>query len=457
MSRQESRLALPEGYQLHAYRIEGTLGRGGFGVTYEGVEEHTGRRVAIKEYLPAFIAVRSGDGTSVVPAESAAEPDYHWGLDRFRSEARTLLDVRHPNIVPVLQYFEANSTGYLVMEYQEGKALDAMLAPDRVLDPDGIDELFLPLLDGLAVVHEAGYLHRDIKPANIFVRRDGRPVLLDFGAARMALRGHSKSLTTIVSEGYAPYEQYESDSPQGPWTDIYGFGATMYRCMTGRKPADAPSRVAAEMRNATDPLTPVDQAARKTYPARQIEAAARALRVVEEQRPQTVAEMQGLLMPTRTVPARGATGSTPPAPVRNRRANILAIAGGAVATLVGILVIVLAVVFSGPGDKPGGVTGPGIAAPADPNDPAVRQQKASFLRACLAQMPSQRVCQCRADYLYSRLTIGDIRVFVAFQRAGGRGDMRVFVQRHFNGDAAKVKDFMNRLGGTMMGALSNCK
>ena len=266
MSSQESRLALPEGYQLHAYRIEGTLGRGGFGVTYEGVEEHTDRRVAIKEYLPAFIAVRSGDGTSVVPAESAAEPDYHWGLDRFRSEARTLLDVRHPNIVPVLQYFEANSTGYLVMEYQQGKALDVVLAPDRVLDADEIDELFLPLLDGLAVVHEAGYLHRDIKLANIFVRRDGRPVLLDFGAARMALRGHSKSLTTIVSEGYAPYEQYESDSQQGPWTDIYGFGATMYRCMTGLKPADAPSRVAAEMHNATDPLTPVARAARKKYP-----------------------------------------------------------------------------------------------------------------------------------------------------------------------------------------------
>ncbi len=448
MSSQESRLALPEGYQLHAYRIEGTLGRGGFGVTYEGVEEHTDRRVAIKEYLPAFIAVRSGDGTSVVPAESAAEPDYHWGLDRFRSEARTLLDVRHPNIVPVLQYFEANSTGYLVMEYQQGKALDVVLAPDRVLDADEIDELFLPLLDGLAVVHEAGYLHRDIKLANIFVRRDGRPVLLDFGAARMALRGHSKSLTTIVSEGYAPYEQYESDSQQGPWTDIYGFGATMYRCMTGLKPADAPSRVAAEMHNATDPLTPVARAARKKYPARQIEAADRALRVVEEQRPQTVAEMQGLLMPTRAAPARGATGSTPPMLARNRRANILAIAGGAVATLVGILVIVLAVVFSGPGDNAGS---------PNPNDPAVRQQKANFLRACLARNPSQRICQCRADYLYSRLTIGDIRVFVAFQQAGGRGDMRAFVQRHFNGDAAKVKDFMTRLTGTMMGALSNCK
>jgi serine/threonine protein kinase len=453
MSSQESRLALPQGYQLHAYRIEGTLGRGGFGVTYEGVEEHTGRRVAIKEYLPAFIAVRSGDGTSVLPAESAAEPDYHWGLDRFRSEARTLLDVRHPNIVPVLQYFEANSTGYLVMEYQEGEALDVILAPDKVLDPDELDELFLPLLDGLAVVHAAGYLHRDIKPANIFVRRDGRPVLLDFGAARMALSGHSKSLTTIISEGYAPYEQYESDSPQGPWTDIYGFGATMYRCMTGLKPADAPSRVAAEMRSATDPLKPIAEAAKKRYQPRQIEAAARALRVVEEQRPQSVTEMQGLLMPTRAAAGRAAATSdeATDAPVSSRKANMLAVVGGAAATMIGIVVIVLALVFSGSGN------GPDTATPADPSDPVVRQQKASFLRACLTQTPSQRVCQCRADYLYSRLTKSDIQVFAAYQRAGRRGDMRTFVKQHFKGDAAKVKAFMTRLTGTMMGALGNCK
>jgi serine/threonine protein kinase len=453
MSSKQDRLALPEGHQLHAYRIEGTLGRGGFGVTYEGLEEHTGRRVAIKEYLPAFIAVRSSDGTSVLPAESAAEPDYHWGLDRFRSEARTLLEVRHPNIVPVLQYFEANSTGYLVMEYQEGQALDVILAPDKVLDPSEIDDVFLPLLDGLKVVHKAGYLHRDIKPANIFVRRDGRPVLLDFGAARMALSGHSKSLTTIISEGYAPYEQYESDSPQGPWTDIYGIGATMYRCMSGLKPADAPSRVAAEMRSATDPLKPLTEVAKKKYPARQIEAADRALKVVEDQRPQSIGDMYGLLAPTKAAPSnnRPAADASPTAGKPSSRANLIAMAGGAAAVLMGVLVIVLAIILSG-----GGSEDPG-AGLADPNNPVVRQQKASFLKNCVAQVGSRKVCQCRADHLYARMTRDDVRIFAAYQQAGGRGDMRTFVRNYHKGDEKKVQAFMARLTGSMLGALNRCK
>ena len=450
MSSKESRLALPEGYQLHAYRIEGTLGRGGFGVTYEGVEEHTRRRVAIKEYLPAFIAVRARDGTSVIAAESAAETDYHWGLDRFRSEARTLLDVRHPNIVPVLQYFEANSTGYLVMEYQEGKPLDELLAPDRVLKPEEVDDLFLPLLDGLRVVHAAGYLHRDIKPANIFVRRDGRPVLLDFGAARMALSGHSKSLTTIISEGFAPYEQYESDSPQGPWTDIYAFGATMYRCMTGLKPADAPSRVAAEMRSAADPLKPLAEAARKKYPARQIEAATRALSVVEQNRPQSVEEMYGLLAPTQTAPARAAAAEgTAARPAGNRTANVLAFSGAAAAIAAGIVVIVLAAMFAGGG-------GPDDSA-ANPNDPVVQRQKANFVKNCVAQINQRKVCECRGEQLYSRMTRDDVLIFDAYQKAGGKGDLRSFVRNHHKGDAEKVKAFMARLTGAMLAALNACK
>ena len=124
---------------------------------------------------------------------------------------------------------------------------------------------------------------------------------------------------------------------------------------------------------------------------------------------------------------------------------------------VGIIVIVLAVVFAGPGAGPSSGPGSGPAAPADANDPVVRQQKATFLRACLAQNQSRQLCQCRANYLYSRLTKGDIQVFAAYQRAGGRGDMRAFVQKHFKGDAAKVRGFMTRLTGTMMGALSSCK
>ncbi len=311
--------ALPVGYELDGYRILRLLGAGGFGITYLAEEIAIGRKVAIKEYLPSGFASRDRDSISVRPVSATAQQQFTWGLERFRKEASTLVAFEHPNIVAVYRYFEANGTAYLVMQYVEGKPLDAILGGAKTLAESEIEEVILPILDGLDQVHAARILHRDIKPANIYIRMDGRPVLLDFGAARQAFGSETRSITAIISEGYAPFEQYEAKGDQGAWTDIYAVGAVLYRCITGQRPAAAPERVSARLRNAPDPLTPVRVAAAPPAGARYseavLDATERALGITREERPQSIAELRALLRgapTTRPAPSalQGTVGPT---------------------------------------------------------------------------------------------------------------------------------------------------
>jgi serine/threonine protein kinase/HAMP domain-containing protein len=234
-------VALPVGYRLFEYRIDALLGQGGFGITYLATDVNLNSKVAIKEYLPEDIAYRSTDDS--VSAKNPEDQDfYDHGLEAFLVEARTLATFRHRNIVRVARFFEANSTAYMVLEYERGKSLKAWWQEKKSIPERDVLTLFLPLLDGLGAVHDAGYLHRDIKPDNIYVRdEDGSLVLLDFGAARQA-KGSADD-TNIVTPGYGPIEQYFSGD-QGPWTDIYAFGATLYWMIAGKKPIEAPQRMA---------------------------------------------------------------------------------------------------------------------------------------------------------------------------------------------------------------------
>ncbi|MGH9577442.1 MAG: serine/threonine-protein kinase, partial [Terriglobales bacterium] len=233
--------ALPPGYALHEYRIESVLGAGGFGLTYLATDGNLSLKVALKEYLPAEVAARSEDST-VQPKSDAASASFQWGLQRFMDEAKTLASFRHPNIVRVMRFFEANHTGYMVMEFVEGKPLSEWILVRRPLPQPVLLTLATSLLDGLAVIHKSGFLHRDIKPANITIRDDGSPVLLDFGSARQ-LMGGNQELTAVVSPGYAPLEQYHAHGRQGPWSDLYAFGGVLYWMVTGTKPVDAAARV----------------------------------------------------------------------------------------------------------------------------------------------------------------------------------------------------------------------
>src|SRR3990172_3663930 len=257
--------ALQIGSKLLEYRLESVLGVGGFGMTSLGWDTNLEKHVAIKEYLPGELAIRALDG-SVVPVNTENEYNYKWGLDRFIQEARTLAKFSHPNIVRVNRFFEANGTSYMVMDYEAGESLHQYLRRSPMPDEGTLKNILMPILDGLQAVHQAGFLHRDIKPSNVFKRENGKPVLLDFGSARHATGSISKSLTAIVSPGYAPLEQYTTDGNQGPWSDIYALSGVLYRAVTGGNPPDAVKRVQSDTVAAT--LT----AARPRYGERLLKA-----------------------------------------------------------------------------------------------------------------------------------------------------------------------------------------
>ncbi len=233
---------LPPGYQLREYRIERRLGRGGFGNTYSAIHEHLNRLVAIKEYAPNNHSARDASHR-VAAATTEDEAVFEWGLDRFLKEGRALEKFDHVNIVSVHDLFRELGTAYIVMEHIDGEPLSEMLERQTTLSESQIREHVLPLTDGLAEVHAAGLLHRDIKPGNIMVRANGIPVLIDFGSARQAVNAKSRKLTAVVTDGYAPPEQYSEDpDSQTKATDIYALGAVLYRCVTGTTPRSAPAR-----------------------------------------------------------------------------------------------------------------------------------------------------------------------------------------------------------------------
>lgn len=232
---------LVAGYMLHEYKIERLLGRGGFGLTYLAVDINLNNKVAIKEYLPEQFARRVAGG-KVAPRTAEDNELYYGWLDSFLEEARTLATFRHPNVMKVSRFFEANSTAYMVLEYERGTALKEWWPNNKNLPEAELVALVQPLLDGLAHVHSSGYLHRDIKPENIYVRSDdGSLVLLDFGSARRTgPAGPDQDI--VYTPGFAPAEQY-SGGEQGPWTDVYAIGATLYWMITGQKPVSAPDRI----------------------------------------------------------------------------------------------------------------------------------------------------------------------------------------------------------------------
>ena len=306
-------IALQPGHRLHEYRIDSVLGQGGFGITYLATDVNLHAQVAIKEYLPAELAIRTGDST-VRPITIDVMATLLDGLDQFLVEARTLATFRHPHIVRVARFFEANRTAYMVMDYERGRSLGAWWRQQRRGAPvlgrllggpapepaaaeeaiAGIPEpdllaLLAPLLDGLALVHRTGVLHRDIKPDNLCVRdADGSLVLLDFGAARPA-SGDNPDAPTMLTPGYAPIEQY-FDGVQGPWTDLYALGATLYWMVCGKRPRDAPER-----RKRPEADTSAEQAGAGRYSPEFLRAIDWALQVRPEDRPQDVASFRSAL------------------------------------------------------------------------------------------------------------------------------------------------------------------
>jgi serine/threonine protein kinase len=289
-------VALPAGYRLHWYEIESILGQGGFGITYLARDTNLDHLVAVKEFLPTDLAVRTHD-SSVQPLSEGHTDTYGWGLARFITEAQTLAKFRHTNIVQVHSVFESNNTAYMVMDYVEGQSLrDAFKSPE-ICHEGRLREILSRIMDGVEQIHEVGFIHRDIKPDNIYLRPNEMPVLLDFGSARQTLGVKTRALTAIVSPGYAPYEQYDTSSEtdkQGPWTDIYSLGATIYRAITGKGPIDAMARVTAILEG-HDVFQPASELGRDRYSGQFLDAVDCALAFRPQDRPQSIREWRGLL------------------------------------------------------------------------------------------------------------------------------------------------------------------
>jgi len=361
--------ALPRGYHLHWYLLERVLGQGGFGITYLARDTNLDQRVAIKEYLPIDVATRRNDATVRARTEEHDER-YHWGLERFIREARTLARFDHPNIVRVLSVFEFNNTAYMVMRFEEGSNLATILEQRGTLPEGELLRILLPILDGLELVHNAGFIHRDIKPDNIHVRADGSPVLLDFGSARQPV-AHSPSMTILVAPGYAPFEQYySSGESQGPWSDIYGLGATCYRAICGAPPMDAIARSKGVLGSARDVLAPATAVGAGRYSPRLLKAIDHALEFAERDRPQSIAEWRRELLgegqqaaPAPVAPpAAAARGEPPPPPASGGGWPVFRTVLAAAVALVVVAVLLRFYPLSGGGSGPPAETAPDPAA-----------------------------------------------------------------------------------------------
>ena len=235
--------ALPHGYQLLNYRIDKQISSGGFSLVYLAYDENE-LPVAIKEYLPSALVLR--ESGSLVQATSAENLNvFRYGMKCFFEEGLALARIAHPNVVRVTNFFRANETVYLVMQYERGRTLqEYILHRKKEIKENFIRRIFAEMLGGLREVHAHKILHLDIKPSNIYIRIDGSPLLLDFGAARQTLTQEKSSLNPMYTPGFAAPEQYGHDREAlGPWTDIYGVGASMFACLSGFAPQAANTRM----------------------------------------------------------------------------------------------------------------------------------------------------------------------------------------------------------------------
>ena len=237
----QANCALPAGFQLDQYRIVRQLSLGGFSIVYLA-EDELGTQVAIKEYLPNSLALRKEGETEPQVSEEHL-PAFRYGMKCFFEEGRALAKLMHPNVVRVLNFFRANDTVYMVMQFERGRTLHEYIQRHKGELKEGmIRAVIARMLNGLREVHAHKLLHLDLKPSNIYMRNDYTPVLIDFGAARQTLAVDTPMLKPMYTPGFASPEHYHQRELLGPWSDIYSVGASMYACLAASAPQAADSR-----------------------------------------------------------------------------------------------------------------------------------------------------------------------------------------------------------------------
>jgi formylglycine-generating enzyme required for sulfatase activity len=283
----EYALALSPGSRVEDLIIDSVLGHGSFGITYLVHDETLGTQSALKEYLPRERARRAPDG-SVRPISPGDAEAFAEGMERFLHEGRLVAPLDHPNVVKVVRLIRDRETAYLQMPYYDGRPLNNLLRETGTFSDAEIGLLLSPLLDALRYIHAQGVTHRDIKPSNIYVTKTGEPILLDFGAARISAGEASAAHTAIGSEGYAAVEQASSRGRLGPWTDIYGLSATLYRLITGSVPVASVDRADETYHGRPDPLPPLSAVAGGTHSPGLLRAIDRGLAIRASDRPQSI-------------------------------------------------------------------------------------------------------------------------------------------------------------------------
>lgn len=284
---------LPDALDIAGYRIVKKIASGGFSIVYLAYDED-GNAVAIKEYLPSSLALRQpGELVPLISPENL--PIFRIGLKCFFEEGRALARITHPNVVSVINFFRANETVYMVMAYESGRSLQDHILRRRdkgekpLVSERFIRKMFSQVMNGLREVHTNKLLHLDLKPANIYLRVDGTPILLDFGAARQTLRTDSPKLYPMYTPGFAPPELYSKNGNLGPWTDIYSIGASMFACMVGTPPQPA------DQRKVNDRMEGHYRKLEGVYSPELIEVIRWSLKIDPLERPQSVFALQKAL------------------------------------------------------------------------------------------------------------------------------------------------------------------
>ena len=274
------------------YLIGRVLGEGGFGITYVGWDLNLEMKVAVKEYYPnGFVTRNTGFNQTVTVLTGQRTEFFQKGMEKFVDEARRLGKFwRLPGIVAVKDYFQENKTAYIVMEFVEGQTLKSVLknCPQSRLPAAEVFEMMRPVMKSLETVHQAGLIHRDISPDNLMIDEKGQIKLIDFGAARDFMADGERSLSVMLKPGYAPEEQYRSRGKQGPWTDVYGLCATIYRAITGKVPDESLDRLS------EDHLLPPSKLG-ISVDARQEDALMQGLEVFQDTRFQTMNALEQAL------------------------------------------------------------------------------------------------------------------------------------------------------------------
>jgi serine/threonine protein kinase len=292
------------------YLLGRVLGAGGFGITYLAWDLNLDFKLAIKEYFPNSFGARDRDHCTVLAANTHAKAAFDHGLAKFLEEGRALARFQgHPSIASVMTFFRANGTSYLVMRYEDGITLQGYLEQQGGrLDFDTVMRIAMPVMDALRAVHEEGILHRDISPDNIIINRSRQIKILDFGSAKRDMTPQDSTLQITLKRGFSPEEQYRANGKQGPWTDVYAVGATLYQCLTGSKPPDAlerlsedtlvpPSQCGVKIPKACEKAILKALAVRAADRFQTIEDFRQALRVPGEERPSLIERLLRRLRP----------------------------------------------------------------------------------------------------------------------------------------------------------------